>query len=145
DVLALETTTSDGETTPDTPAGATAVALAPPKVRFTASAEMDFYTRKQRTLVIRHSSGDRVIALVEIVSPGNKSKRPAIRSFVEKMIAALAQGYQLLIIDLQRPTSRDPQGMHGAIWEAICDESYTAPADKPLTVAAYTASHPIRA
>ena len=45
----------------------------------------------------------------------------------------------LLILDLNPPGRRDPQGIHGAIWEEIEDDSYRAPGDKPLTLAAYSA------
>lgn len=135
DVLTLRTETEG----PSEPRGATAVEAAPPRVRFTASAEMDLYALKQSTLVIRHSSDDRIIALIEILSPGNKSSRHAFRSFLEKAAAALVQGYHLLLIDLQPPTVRDPQGIHGALWAEICDGDYVAPSDKPLTLAAYSA------
>ena len=119
--------------------GMTAVEEKPPEVEFVAETEMDAYALKQRTLVIRHSSDDRIIALIEIVSPGNKSTRHALRSFVEKAAAALYRGYHLLIADLHPPGKRDPQGIHGAIWGEISDESYTAPPNKPLTLAAYSA------
>ena len=103
---------------------------------------MDQYALKQSTLVVRHSSGDRIVALVEIVSPGNKNNRHGLRTFVEKAASALYRGYHLLILDLQPPGPRDPQGIHGAIWEEIADASYRAPADRPLTLAAYSAGPP---
>jgi hypothetical protein len=115
------------------------VLLAPPKVRFTATTEMAYYVRKQNTIVIRQISGDRVVALIEVVSPGNKASRHALHTFVAKAADALYRGYHLLILDLQPPSPRDPQGIHGAIWEEIEDDSYRAPADKPLTLAAYSA------
>src|SRR5262245_55582779 len=37
-----------------------------------------------RSVIIRHISDHRVVALVEVVSPGNKSSRQALRTFVEK-------------------------------------------------------------
>src|SRR5438105_3146840 len=55
------------------PAGAIALAEAPPQVRLTVDLEMSQYTRRQRGVVLRHSSEDRVIAIVEVVSPGNKA------------------------------------------------------------------------
>lgn len=122
-----------------------ALATAPPKVRFTAEAEPDRYVNKQKSLVIHHESDDRIIALVEIVSPGNKSSRRRFRAFLDKAIAALAHGYHLLIIDLQPRSPRDPAGIHGAIWAEIKDASYQPPADKPLTLVAYAAGAPTRA
>ena len=120
------------------PAGSGALALAPPpKVRFTATTEMAHYVARQNSVVIRHVSGDRVVALVEVVSPGNKSSRHSLQSFIEKAANALFEGYHLLILDLNPPGPRDPQGIHGAIWDEIEDDSYRAPADKPLTLAAY--------
>src|SRR5262249_31061087 len=89
-----------------------------------------------------HTSGDRIVALVEIVSPGNKASRYALRQFVEKAAAALFRGYHLLVLDLLPPGPRDPNGIHGAIWEEIADASYRQPPDKPLTLAAYDAGPP---
>src|SRR5437879_936706 len=52
--------------------GGVAVAEAPPRVRFHATAEMDAYAAKANVVAIRHRSRHRVIAMIEIVSPGNK-------------------------------------------------------------------------
>src|SRR5262249_30031668 len=52
---------------------------------------------------------------------------------------ALYRGYHLLLLDLHPPGRRDSQGIHGALWTEICDDSYRAPLDKPLTLAAYSA------
>jgi hypothetical protein len=101
--------------------------------------ELSRYTRRQRSVVLRHSSNDRVIAIIEIVSPGNKASRNGFRTFIEKACAALNHGVHLLLIDLLPPTPRDPQGIHGAMMEELENAAYTAPPDKPLTLAAYTA------
>jgi len=141
DVLTLQA--GNGHATPQAPAdgltGSIALATAAPRVRFTARSEMDEYVSKQRTLVIRHASDDRLIALLEIVSPGNKASRHALRSFVEKATEALYRGYHLLLLDLFPPGPRDPQGIHGAVWAELEDTLFALPADKPLTLAAYSA------
>lgn len=124
---------------PSYPSGGRSIRVDPPQVRFIAEAEIDYYMLKRRTLVIRHNSGDRIVALLEIVSPGNKASRHGLRSFVEKAVEALYRGYHLLVVDLFPPTSRDPQGIHGAIWSEFCDESFQLPSDEPLTLAAYSA------
>jgi hypothetical protein len=147
DVLTLQT---DDASSPNGAAGSpsrggVAITTSPPSPRMTAEAEMNDYVLKRRTLVIRHSSGDRIIALLEIVSPGNKSARHALRSFVEKAVEALYRGYHLLIVDLFPPTPRDPNGIHAAIWGEICDDSFTLPKDEPLALAAYSAGSPKRA
>ena len=143
DVLALQADT-DPQTN-GTPPGSAAVgtggvatATLPPP-RHYAEAEMDDYVLKRRTVVVRHASGDRIVALVEIVSPGNKSSRHAIRSFVEKAVEALYRGFHLLVVDLFPPTPRDPFGIHAAIWGEFAADPYHLPADEPLTLAAYTA------
>ena len=43
------------------------------------------------------------------------------------------------------PTTRDPQGIHGAIWEEISGQEYTGPSDQPLTLAAYESGLTVRA
>jgi hypothetical protein len=64
--------------------GEVSLLVSPPKVQITAETEMEFYRRKQSAVVVRHVSGDRIVAVVEVVSPGNKASRAALRSLVEK-------------------------------------------------------------
>jgi hypothetical protein len=142
DVLTLRTgpllETNDGS-------NVAVVTRSPPQVQFTASTEANFYAMKQRTLVIRHSSDDHIVALLEILSPGNKSSRNSFRAFIDKAVSTWAQGYHLLLVDLQPPSKRDPDGVHGALWSEISDESYTAPLQGPFTLAAYSAGTEIKA
>jgi hypothetical protein len=139
DILALEVGPGTGEPWSENGRGLIAVAEAPPRVQFTAETDMDRYTRKQSTVVVRHSGGDRVVALIEVVSPGNKASQHALRSFVDKAAYALDRGYHLLILDLHAPGPRDPNGIHGALWSDIENDTYRQPTDKPLTLAAYAA------
>jgi hypothetical protein len=117
-----------------------ALASAPPKVRFTATAETERYARKRSRITIRHASGDQVVAILEIVSPGNKGSRRALQSFVDKAIELLDAGIHLLVIDLFPPGPRDPQGIHGAIWSEIEWRDFQLPREQPLTVVAYSAA-----
>jgi hypothetical protein len=50
----------------------------------TDEAELDSYRRKAKNVTVRHISGDRIVAMIEIVSPGNKSARSRFRAFIEK-------------------------------------------------------------
>jgi hypothetical protein len=86
-----------------------------------------------------------VLAVVEIVSPGNKSGQTVFRKFVEKAVALLSEDIHLLILDLIPPTRRNPEGIHGAIWEALTGEEYKAPPGKPLPLAVYEAEMRVRA
>ena len=49
-----------------------------------ARAESDIYATKAKAVVIHHKSNHQVIAVVEIVSPGNKNSRHGLRAFVTK-------------------------------------------------------------
>ncbi len=99
--------------------------------------ESDQYAAKANAIAIRHVSDHRVVAMLEIVSPGNKSSRHGIRAFVEKAAELLRAGIHLLIVDLFPPGPRDPQGIHKIIWDEFSDNNFALPADKPLTLAAY--------
>ncbi len=119
-------------------AGGLSLVTTPIKTRFTFRAEPDAYARKANRATIRNRDHT-LIAVLEIVSPGNKSTTNALRKFVEKAAAFLRQGVHLLIVDLLPPSKRDPQGIHKAIWDEIAEEPFELPADKPLTLAAYSA------
>src|SRR6516165_1302985 len=117
--------------------GGVAIAPAPPpSARVIQKFERINYAKRADRVVIRHGRG-RVVAIIEILSPGNKESRHAIRSFVEKAADILNQGVNLLVVDLFPPTPRDPQGIHGAIWDELAGEPYELPPGKPLTVASY--------
>jgi len=121
------------------------VAQAPPKTRFVSQAtDEDIYASKADRIAIYNPLGD-VVSIIEIVSPGNKNNRHAIRSFVEKTLDFLRQGIHVLIIDLFPPGTRDPQGIHKLIWDELREEPFEFPPDKSLTLAAYTAGVPKKA
>ncbi len=148
DVLALQGAhgSDDGDGTDgDASYSGGGVLLAAPKLQPTAETDMAFYRRKQSTLAVRHVSGDRIVAMIEIVSPGNKGGRNALRAFVEKAAELLDKGIHLLILDPHPPGRRDPHGIHGEIWEEIAGQEYAAPNDKPLTLAAYESGLSVRA
>ncbi len=119
--------------------------LAEPRVRVKAETDLEFYRRKQNVIAVRHTSGDELVAIVEVVSKGNKSGRKAFDDFLRKAAEFLSHRIHLLILDLQPPTARDPQGIHGAIWDEVAGEDYARPLDKPLTLASYEAAAGIRA
>lgn len=125
--------------------GTAALLIAKPKIAPTPETDMDYYRRKQKPVLIRHVSDDRVVAVIEIVSPGNKSGKRAMDAFLGKASELLHRGVHLLVIDLLPPTARDPHGVHAAIWENISGKEYAPPADKPLTQAAYESDVAIRA
>jgi hypothetical protein len=147
DVLALQEKSSE---TPDDHGksdrrGLPVQTLTRPTTRFTAEAPAEFYRRKKSAVVVRHVSGDRIVAMLEIVSPGNKAARKAFQTFVDKACELLEYRIHLLLIDPLPPTKRDPQGIHAAIWEEVEDEPFRLPPDKPLTLVAYECALTTRA
>lgn len=110
----------------------------PPKARFVTRTEAANYARKANRVTVRHPDGD-VVAMIEIVSPGNKDSRHAIRAFARKAVGLLQAGVHLLVVDLFPPSRRDPQGIHKVIWDRLHEERFMLPPDKPLTAVAYAA------
>jgi hypothetical protein len=125
-------------------AGAIAVAQAPPQVEMVLDLERRVYTERKNIVVIRHVSDNRVVAMIEIVSSGNKSSEREFRRFLEKSLEAIEQGVHLLIVDLYPPMAFDPQGMHAAVWTTLGEVPPPIPA-KPLAAVSYLAAEVPRA
>jgi hypothetical protein len=115
------------------------VATTPPRARYVVEVEEETYARRANRIRIQHRHGE-IVAVIEIVSPGNKDCSSALRAFVRKTSDLIWQGIHLLVVDLFPPSERDPQGLHKAIWDEITSRPFELPADKPLTVAAYRAA-----
>jgi len=145
DVLPLQLPAGGAEA-PTAGSGGLAVATAPPRVRFTDAAPPRRRPRPaRRRIAVRHARGRRLVAVIEIVSPGNKASRREFNDLLDKAVLLLRQGIHLLAIDPFPPTARDPHGLHAAVWRAATGRAFVPPADKPLTLAAYGAGPEIRA
>ena len=139
DILTLNLSTGRDE--PGGSASGLAVASFPPRARVVRHAEETIYVRKADRISVRHRHGH-VVAVIEIVSPGNKASKNELRNFVEKTANLIMQGKHLLVIDLFPPSKRDPQGIHKAIWDELVEEDFELPADQRLILAAYDAGPP---
>src|SRR6185437_1328106 len=95
------------------------------------------YALRANQAVIRHTSNHQVHAICEIVSPGHKSSRHGMRSFVKKAVSLFRSGIHLVVLDLFPPGPQDPQGIHKAIWDEFTDDDFTLTPDKPLTLVSY--------
>ena len=140
DVLTLQAEPS-GLPAPAASAGLS-LATVPPKLSHREHVESSVYATLARVVTIRRVDGDRVVAVVEVVSAGNKSSRRALRKFVRKTGRLLDRRVHLLVIDLQPPTPRDPFGIHPVIWAELADTSYSPALDRRRTIAAYSAGPP---
>jgi hypothetical protein len=136
DVVALKLGTPPGDEPLPTD-GLVAAALAPPKVRFTS--EGDVYAGRRRTVAVRAIDGNRLVAMIEVVSPGNKSNQTAIQSFRRKVRRAVSRGVHVLIVDPFPPGRRDPRGVHPVIWADFGTTDFVPPPGQPLTLASYQA------
>ena len=87
-------------------------------------------------IVVRHHLGH-IVAVIEIISPGNKDSRAALRDFVDKTLDLLRAGVHVLIFDLFPPTLRDPYGIHKAVWDEIEEEDFTFPEGKDRILVSY--------
>ena len=92
-----------------------AVAAVPPRARLVRRAEDTIYARKADRIAVRHRHGQ-VVAVIEIVSPGNKASKGELRSFVEKSSELIHQGIHRRDVshDLGRLLPRRRQGAAGA-------------------------------
>jgi hypothetical protein len=136
DVLTLKL--AAGREKPVENGGGVAVAVRAPRTRLTRRAEADSYVRKASHLTVRHRHGQ-VVAVLEIISPGNKSSQGEFRTLVEKSAELIRHGIHLMAIDLFPPGKRDPLGIHKAIWDNFVEEDLALPPGKPLTLASYDA------
>ncbi len=133
DVLAIE------EYTRRPPlAGGGSATLERPKTRIVRRTTKQIYATRANRIVVRHHLG-RIVAIIEIVSPGNKDSRAALRDFVEKSVDFLQRGIHLLAVDLFPPTALDPGGIHKAIWDEILLEDFAFPDDRNRTLVSYDA------
>lgn len=115
----------------------------PPRVRFTdENDDAWLYAERADQVVIRHANGDRVVAFVEIVSPGNKNSLAAIESYSDKLRESLLRGCQFLMIDILPPGRHDPEGLHAAVWP-VASSACVVTADEPFGLASYRSEgHP---
>ncbi|HKB03712.1 MAG TPA: DUF4058 family protein [Gemmataceae bacterium] len=140
DVIAVES--SRGRKAKTDRTGTLALAAQPrTRVVYSLEPEAEAYARKANRITVRHPLGE-VVAVIEIVSPGNKGSRNAVRAFVQKAVEFLYAGVHLLLIDLFPPTRRDPEGLPKAIADEFEDKPFDRPAGQPLTLAGFDAGPP---
>jgi len=110
--------------------------MEPPATQIVQRSAKEIYAGRANRIVIRHHLG-RIIAVIEILSPGNKDSRAALRDFVDKTVQFLRERIHVLVIDLFPPTQRDPLGIHNVIWDEISDEPFAFPPGKDRVLASY--------
>jgi hypothetical protein len=99
-------------------AGGKLLMTAPSRVQTIARADARPLQKKQRVVTVRRTPDHRLVAVIEVVSPGNKSPRHGLNSFVNKGQELLESGIHLMILDLH------PPGIHAALWRRFARKAY---------------------
>ncbi len=86
----------------------------------------------RRRITVRHPVGDRVVAIVEFASPGNRDAVHKVMHFARTVAAALDAGIHCVLIDPFPPTRSAPDGLHGAVMAEL-DADVGRDPDRPLT------------
>jgi hypothetical protein len=133
DVLAIEARTRWPRLDPEFGGVAT---KEPPATRMVQRSNQEIYAGRANRIVLRHHLG-RILAVIEILSPGNKDTRAALHDFVDKTVEFLREGIHVLVIDLFPPTPRDPQGIHKVVWDEIGEGPFAFPPGKDRTLVSY--------
>jgi len=120
------------------------VELKQPRVRPSVETGVAPYFRKDRLLEIFRAEDNRLVAVIEVVSPGNKNSAGGLEVFLRKSVEFLNAGIHLVVLDAVPPSNFAPKGIHAAIWEQLTGESVPDPA-KPLTMVSYAAGTQVRA
>jgi hypothetical protein len=137
DVLTLHLAAGSEE--PGGGGSARTVAVAPPRTRLSRRREAGTYAARANRITVRHRHGE-VVAVVAIISPGNKGSRAEVQAVVRKSAELICQNVHILVIDLFPPRRWDPQGIPKAIWdEFLGDEEVELAPGKPLTLASFDA------
>jgi hypothetical protein len=114
--------------------------LEPPHTRVVQKSSKEIYADLANRIVVKQNLG-RTVAVIEIVSPGNKDSKRAFKEFLDKSLEFMRAGVHFLVVDLFPPTKRDPFGIHRAIWDEFEDEDiqFEFPPGKDRIVASYDA------
>ena len=131
DVVTLQTDHTESDS-------AVVTLAAPPQTTRRLRADLDAYTAKKNFVAIRHVSGDRMVAVIELISPGNKSSVRDAEQFVTKVEDLLRREIHVMLVDLFPPSRTNPYGIHDAIWQNF-DSRDPQPVDpaKPLQTVSY--------
>lgn len=139
DVLALHRSPA-GSDIPITPTGPVATLARPANSLHRTARKPKTEKQMRRRLVVRHISGHRVVAHIEIVSPRNKDRRTAAEEFIVKGREAIDGGVHLAVIDLFPPTRAARRGLAPGIWRKYDPAPVVTPPEQPLCLASFTSA-----
>lgn len=114
DVLALGVDARPAHTRSGAPELEPTATIAPPR----------FTTHRQRRLAVFSARDERRVAVIEVVSPGNKDSEARARWFEAKLVDYLASGLHVLQIDLL-PATRPAPGFAAAVARELGAEGWS--------------------
>lgn len=127
---------------------ALAVADAPPRTRIHKVLQPVRRTR-DRTVAVRRAEDGRIVAVIEVVSPGNKDGRVHTQAFVSKLTQTLNAGVHLVLLDLLPMNRASPDGLHVKIADDLGiprtgdgEEDGVQPEDFPIALLSYESDLP---
>lgn len=129
----------------EAPASGGAITTTRPQTAYFAERAAGVRQRHKCIVAVRHASNDRVVAMIEVLSPGNKNSATAFNAVVHKARELMEQQIHLRLHDPLPPGVRDPNGIHAAIWEEYTNDVFELPAERPLTMVAYESTPTQRA
>lgn len=100
--------------------------LHPPQTKIHSKSLEAAQAPPTRNIAIRDDYNDELVAVIEIVSPGNKDGRAKMDAFKDKCQDLIRNGIHILIVDLFPPGRFDPLGVHQLVWDSF------GPADADL-------------
>ena len=106
--------------------GGIALAEAPLKISHHEKIELDLL-ELQRSISIRHLSTHRIVAIIEVVSPGNKNQLAHYEQFVQKILHTIRRKVSVLLVDVHATGSFDRDGINASIRNLL------APQAAPIT------------
>lgn len=120
------------------PPGLSALFSEPTHRDTTSLSDEEAYAHKANRIFVQRNLR-RTVAVIEVVSPGDKCGERHLKNFVDRAADLIRGGVHVLIVDLFPPTRRDPVGIHQLIWNHFQEGCFEFPAGKDRVLASYEA------
>ena len=89
-----------------------------------------------RRVAVRHAEGRRLVAVIEVVSPSNRSGSQARREFLRKSAVFLGEGVHAAIVD---PFPTEPTNFPRRLWKRLTGRTLDYRPCKPYLQSSFTA------
>ncbi len=121
--------------------GSVALKTSPPKTRYLAKMNNALEYAKRANQIRIFNKFNRVVAIVELVSPGNKISEQNTKEFVAKLREFVNRSVNILVIDPFPPKKHDLGGLHRLLCSELGeDNAEPLPPEQPLLAMAVDAA-----